>query len=261
MTPLEGLFVVCLLGSLGGGVTILLRFPAVQFSGYLLLGMAGGFLVLLLLHRWSLNSRRGRSVWTGCCVILAAAGLLFLNVEGLFLYRGMHDQSDLPADVAIVLGAGVDGETPSKVLQSRIDRAASYLQEHPEMQAVLSGGIGPGETISEAEAMRRGLVAQGIDEERLWLEEQSTSTAENFRFSKNVLKSHGVNVKTVTVAVITNDFHLFRSHLLAEEVGLSVVDVPAPTPPAIAVHQYIREFFALGKSLLLDIEHGGRRNG
>ena len=79
-------------------------------------------------------------------------------------------------DYLIVLGAHVDGERLTKALYERVRKALEYLETHPETKAVLSGGKGKGEAISEAEAMRRYLIRKGISPERLLLEEKSVNT-------------------------------------------------------------------------------------
>ena len=106
-----------------------------------------------------------------------------------------------------MLGAGVNGETPSLTLRTRIDAAAAYLEEHPDVPVVLSGGQGPGEAITEAECMRRALVRRGADESRLYPEERSTSTQENLRYSRAILEELGVDPAR-RVAIVTSDFHL-----------------------------------------------------
>ena len=101
--------------------------------------------------------------------------------------------------------------------------------------------------------MRRGLTARGIEESRLLLEERSTSTAENFTFSKEVLRQAGIDPETAVVAVVTNDFHCFRAHLIAQRQGLTVLDIPAEVPWLLLnANYYVREFFALGKTLIFD---------
>ena len=87
-------------------------------------------------------------------------------------------------DYIIVLGAHVDGTRMTLALLERARRALLYLEENPATRAVLSGGKGDGENISEAEAMYRYLTSYGIDGNRLILEEESTSTKENLEFSR-----------------------------------------------------------------------------
>ena len=55
------------------------------------------------------------------------------------------------------------------------------------------------------------------------------------------------------VAVVTNDFHCFRAHLIAQRQGLTVLDIPAEVPWLLLnANYYVREFFALGKTLIFD---------
>ena len=225
----------------------------IRFSGYLALVLAGLCVLAIFLGRWAEKSKIGNWCKRIFLVSVSAGLLLFFLVEGLLLSHGERDNSALPADAVIVLGAGVNGETPSLMLQSRIDAAARYLTLHPGVPAVLSGGQGAGERISEAECMRRGLTARGIEESRLLLEERSTSTAENFAFSKEILRQAGIDPETAVVAVVTNDFHCFRAHLIAGREGLTALDIPAEAPwMLLNANYYVREFFALGKTLMFD---------
>ena len=226
-------------------------FPGVRFSGILALCLSGVCLLGAALGRWAAESRRGKLCRRAFLALLCAGAVAFGCVEGLLLSHGEADNDALTAEAAIVLGAGVNGETPSLILQSRIERAADYLTKHPDAVAILSGGQGDGERISEAECMRRELVKRGIPEERLVLEDRSTSTAENFAYSKALLESMGLS--ETTVAVITSDFHCFRAHLIAQRAGLSVLDIPAESPYALLnANYYVREAFALCKTLIFD---------
>ena len=100
----------------------------------------------------------------------------------------------------IVLGAHVQGTRLTLALLERTRRALQYLEENPETKAVLSGGQGEGEDISEAQAMCNYLVEHGIDRERLILEGRSTSTTENLKFSLEII---GLDH---SVGVVTNNF-------------------------------------------------------
>ena len=100
----------------------------------------------------------------------------------------------------IVLGAHVEGTRLTKALLERTRRALQYMEENPETKAVLSGGKGDGESITEAQAMCNYLVEHGIDRERLILEEKSTNTTENLKFSLGMI---GLNH---SVGIVTNNF-------------------------------------------------------
>ena len=225
-------------------------FPGVRFSSMLFLGTAALCGGLFLLELWAERSKSGclfrRLVWAGLAVFLT----VFLAVEGILLAAG---EQTPPGDstVVIVLGAGVNGRTPSLTLQTRIEAAAAYLAEHPDTVAVLSGGQGPGEDITEAQAMRTALVGLGIPEERLLLEEKSTSTVENIAFSLEILAESGVDTAG-GIGIVTNDFHLFRALRIAEENDVNAVGIPAELPWWwLSANYYVREFFALGKMWLM----------
>ena len=113
----------------------------------------------------------------------------------------------------IVLGAHVQGTRLTLALLERIRRALQYLEENPETKAVLSGGQGEGEDISEAQAMCNYLVEHGIDRERLILEDRSTSTTENLKFSLEII---GLDH---SVGVVTNNFHVFRGTAIGKKCG------------------------------------------
>ena len=151
----------------------------------------------------------------------------------------------------MVLGAKVNGTSPSLSLNDRIGAAYAYLKAHPDTVAVLSGGQGEGENITEAQCMFDHLTAMGIDESRLWMEDQATSTIENFRYSVALIEEKtGAIPETVTV--LSNEFHLFRAGMMAEDCGLEADFIAAPTSkPLIRISYTIREIFALWKYLLV----------
>ena len=181
--------------------------------------------------------------------VLALALAVFLVVEGLML-KDMLTKPQADMDVLIVLGAQVKGEQPSRALLRRLEAAERYLKENPDTVAVLSGGKGDGEDITEAECMYRYFTGQGIDASRLILEDSSTSTAENLTFSAGKIAEYfgedgGMSRKT---GLLSNNFHVYRARLLAEKMGYTDVhSVPAASDWRLQIHYLVREFFALCK--------------
>ena len=227
---------------------VLLRFvPGLRFSALLCLCAAAVLFVLFMLE---CAARRGScaAVWGRrvLLALLAAGFVLFAALETMVIRGSLAEKTDEPVSSVIVLGAGVNGETPSLTLRTRIDAAAAYLEEHPDVPVILSGGQGPGEAITEAECMRRALVSRGVDEARLQLEERSASTEENLRFSREMLEGLGVDL-TQRVAIVTSDYHLCRARLMW---GGASTAVPAHMPSALyfrclSVNYFIREAFGL----------------
>lgn len=179
----------------------------------------------------------------GMVVLLVYFGILHMKIM-----ESSHQPIPEDAGYLIVLGARVKGNVPSLSLQYRIDRAADYLKLNGSTVAIVSGGRGPGEDISEAEAMKQGLINQGIEEGRIIMEDESTSTSENIAFSKEFIPD-----PSSIGLIVSNDFHLYRAVKMAEREGLKVTGVPAKTPRIVLVKSYIREYLAITKYYLTQL--------
>ncbi|MBQ8087559.1 MAG: YdcF family protein [Clostridia bacterium] len=155
-----------------------------------------------------------RVAWR-CLLGLGVASVLAL--EGM-VFSGMNARLPADMDAIIVLGARVNADGPSLALQHRIDSAAQYLLDHPDTVCIASGGQGSDEPMAEAEAIRQGLLAQGIPSERILMEEQSKTTAQNLRYSKALLPA-----EQAKVGIVTNNFHVFRALALARKQGYEQV--------------------------------------
>ena len=146
-------------------------------------------------------------------------------------------------DYLIVLGAHVNGDQLSRALHYRVEEARKYLDRNLHTMAVLSGGRGEGEWISEAQAMEDYLIHRGIVRERLILEERSTSTAENLRYSLELLPD-----RQVKIGVVTNNFHVFRGVAIGKKLGCTQIwGISAPYPSWKLIWYSFRELLALLK--------------
>lgn len=162
---------------------------------------------------------------TGCAILLGGNGR-----DGEFSHL-------------IVLGTRVDGAEPSPMLQDRIDTTATYLQEHPDVTAVLTGYQAPGTEISEAQCMYNALTARGIAPEQLRIEDKATSTNENFRYSLKLLDEELGSVPE-TVGVHSSEFHLLRAGMLAKHYGIEAITIPAKTTDTSEfITYFVREIF------------------
>ena len=240
--------------ALAGIVLIAVRAWGMRFSGFLLVGLAALLVLARLLDRWAERSEKG--LWCRRAFQSAVALVLvpLLVIEAYVIHFGRSDRSALPADAVIVLGAGVNGTEPSLSLRTRLDAALDYLEDNPDVPVVLTGGKGYGEEISEAQCMYDWLTARGVDPERLILEERAGNTAENFAFSRELLEERGIDPDGNLVAVVTNDFHIARSRLIAAKQGYGhAFGVPAKLPWVhLEINYYLREAFAVVKTVLFD---------
>jgi uncharacterized SAM-binding protein YcdF (DUF218 family) len=221
------------------------RFPGYSFSALVMWGisaLAGGYQLLGILASFRPKIAGVlRRVLTACLCL----GLLAAAVTGCFVYRGCLGDADKDCDYVIVLGAGVNGTVPSLSLRERINGAYAYLTAHPDAICVVSGGQGANELISEAECMCRELKAMGIDESRIWLEDKSTSTRENLRFSLALIESR-IGTRPQTVGLVSSEYHLFRAGLFAADEGVQAVGIPAKTSwLSLRINYFLREIVAV----------------
>ena len=156
---------------------------------------------------------------------------------------------------AVVLGAGVNGETPSHILEYRINAAAEYLEKYPETVCIVSGGQGPGEDITEAECMYRELTARGISGDRIIKEDKSHNTEENLRNSMEIIEElSGGGDKSFTI--VTSDFHICRARTIAYRLGSDASGISAATKlPVLAASNYFREAFGVWKLMFFGLDN------
>ena len=145
---------------------------------------------------------------------LLAVVLVFAS--SLYFY-GRTDNVTYDEDAIIVLGAGLRGSRPSSTLKGRLNAAYEYHNNNPDALIVVSGGKGHDEDITEAEAMEAYLVNLGVPAKKIVKEEKSTSTFENFVFSKEILD--GLPEENYKIAYISNEYHVFRAGHIAKKAG------------------------------------------
>lgn len=223
-------------------------FPCIwAFGGCFLCGLA--FLLhfrenIPLLAGWSMP------IWMKGILGILVGGilLLFLVVEGLIL-SGMTHRPSENLDYIIVLGAQVNGNRLSNSLLLRLERAKTYLEENPDTIAVLSGGKGKGENLSEAQAMYRYLQEQGITQNRLILEDRSVNTNENLKFSLKILdERENGKAREKNLGIVTNGFHVYRGVSIGKKQGcIHIEGVPARSNLFLQVNYLVREFFGILK--------------
>ena len=160
---------------------------------------------------------------------------------------GQYDNADYNEDAVIVLGAGINGDKVTYPLKVRLDKAMEYHKLNPDAVIVVTGGQGFQETVTEAYAMEKYLVQNGVEPSKIIKEEKATSTNENMRFSKKLLKEDS------KVVVITNNFHIYRAVSIAKLEGLdNVTHIHAGLQWYNIVPCYIRECLAVLKMWVFD---------
>lgn len=239
------------------GISVMLVWSG---SAFFVVWLAGG----AVLAGAGLLMRFG--VWQGLPAVLrigsgAVAVVGAIAVVGTAAFIMTRSWAAPPAglDYVIVLGAQVRGDrTPSTVLRYRLDTAVDYLAANPGTRCIVSGGQGPNEPCPEAEAMADYLQEHGIATERIQLEDRSTNTVENIRFSRDLVEAGegagagAAGTSNASVGIVTNDFHVFRAAAIARKQGLAgAVGIAAPSDPWFLPNNLLREVAGVWKDALL----------
>lgn len=141
-----------------------------------------------------------------------------------------------------VLGCRVKGTVPTRALMSRCKAAYDYLIKNKNSVAVLSGGKGADEDISEAECMYRILTEKGIEKNRLYIENASTSTEENLKFSSVVIDNNNLSKEIV---ICTSEYHIYRALMIAKKAGINTTGLPAHSMRIFRIPAFTREVFGV----------------
>lgn len=172
-----------------------------------------------------------------CLVILLGGVITCLMISSATATPGENA-------TVIVLGSKIHGDQPSRMMRDRLEAAAGYLREHPSANCVVTGGLGPGETYTEAYVMEKYLVeVAGIAPERIAREDYATDTHENLHLSMDIIRQQGWNTDVV---IATQVFHQYRAGRLAEMAGAtSVGGAACLTPFHLTLNYWVRECAAI----------------
>lgn len=182
--------------------------------------------------------------------VLIVGVICFMAIEAVLIHAGTAYEKG-QSDYLLILGAGIRGERMSLSLYQRMVKSLEYIEEHPNTKIIVSGGQGPDELIAEAEAMKRFLVSNGVNEDQIIKEDKSTSTFENFKFTREKLNEVDGR-ENIKLTVITNNFHMYRSKMLAERQGFEAYGMPARLHWLLTPNYYVRESLAIIKSYIFD---------
>ena len=176
---------------------------------------------------------------------LTCLGIVYFCIVEVPIVKNARTDPDPERPYLIVLGAAVYGERPSLTLVRRLEGALDYLDRYPDSIAIVSGGMGKGEDITEARAMHDWLVQHGLPEERVLMEPNATSTEENLRYSFEIIRNRG-DEPDGNVAIVSSAYHLFRAKSMARLQGVQAAGVAAPWGyKMVMLNYFIREAFGV----------------
>ena len=183
--------------------------------------------------------------------VLLCIGLLVVGItECLIIHASFGDREET-CDYMLVLGAKVRNDGPSVSLMDRIKATAAYMEAHPEVIAIVSGGQGTDEPMTEAQCMFEQLVKLGVDPGRIWLEDKAASTWENLHFAMNLIEEK-TGTRPEKIGLLSSEYHLFRAKMFARACGVEAVGIPAHTSRiSQMVNHFMREVAGVWHYIIL----------
>lgn len=228
--------ILCTMSNLNSGVILVLVFGIVLFSI--------GFFYK------KINNFKEKKIIKVCKSLFLVLMCAEIGLLSCLVFYGVSDNVTYREDAVIVLGAGVKGDKVSMPLKMRLDKAIEYHKKNPHALIIVTGGKGFQETVTEAFAMEKYLLQNGVDSNKIVKEEKATSTMENMKFSKEILDKRFR--KDYSVVVITNNFHILRGVAMAKKNGfLKVTHMHAGLQWYNLMPCYLRESLAVLKMYIL----------
>lgn len=187
------------------------------------------------------HSRAGKAV-TAIVASFYVLGFCFAGYLSFNMVSACLNRPEKP-NMVVVLGCQLWGEDPSPMLKKRLDKAYELLARYPDIPVVVTGGQGDDEIISEGEGMKRYLVKRGISEDRIIVEDKSTSTYENIRNAFDITDKMGLS-RDITIA--TSEYHVYRASLMAKAQGAGeVTSAPSFTDINLLPAYWVREWLGI----------------
>lgn len=224
------------------GLAVYLGLSGCRFLGLMIWAADGVIACYYLLSK--IKKTTGKiMIWI--LTILLGLGIAAATITGIAISKAEKGTPDPQCEYLIVLGAGVNGTTPSLSLRERINAAYDYLDTHKDTICIVSGGQGSGENITEAQCMFNELTKMGIPESRIWLEEKADSTWKNIVYSLDLIEEK-TGARPKEAGVVSSEYHLYRAGLYAKEANIQAVLIPAKTSWGhLHLNYFLREIFGV----------------
>ena len=178
-------------------------------------------------------------------VVLVCIGFVYFCIVEVPIIKNARTDENAERPYLVVLGAAVHGDDASLSLVHRLRGVLDYMEQYPDCVAIVSGGQGKGENMTEAKCMYDWLTAHGIEGSRIIMEDRATSTAENLAFSFDIIRSLGVEPDGNT-AILSSPYHLFRAKSMARSMGVEAAGVAGHWDyPILTINYFIREAFGV----------------
>lgn len=148
---------------------------------------------------------------------------IVINIYQIVSYSRMDETRS--ADVAIVLGAGTDGNKVSEVFKERLKQGIKLYANRQVKAIIVTGGYGAGNDKSDAKIAEEYLIDNGIPHDDILKEENSTITQENIENAKEIMDRKNYE----TALIVSDPLHMRRSMLIAKDTGVKAYSSPTKT--------------------------------
>lgn len=196
------------------------------------------YIIRFIIKCWHGTAGKITLIILAAIILVSIGWCIYNSARMVMAYKNYPDKET----TVVVLGCKVNGDHPSKMLRHRLEAAYDYLSENEDIKCIVSGGQGPDERISEAECMFNYLTDLGISSDRIIIEDKSTSTYENIKFSYEIIEQMNLP-KDITI--VTDGFHEYRASIIAEKQGINAYSVYAKTTKIDLPYYWLREWMGL----------------
>jgi uncharacterized SAM-binding protein YcdF (DUF218 family) len=167
-----------------------------------------------------------RPVWQAAGLLLLAAALAYTVSLVMVLVVSQQDERR-PAEAIVVLGAAQYNGRPSPVLRARLDHALGLYREELAPLVLVTGGVGRGDTLSEATVARRYLIYHGVPAGAVVAQSEGRTTRASMTAVNAWLRGRGLR----RVILVSDPFHMFRLRIEARRTALEAYTSPTETSP------------------------------
>lgn len=181
--------------------------------------------------------------------IIIFLGIIIFAIVQITIIITPFRENPKKSDAIIVLGAKLYGDKPGPMLQYRLEKALELFNKGYGNTIIVSGAQGHDELVTEAFAMKKYLVNNGVPEDIVFEEDNSYSTYQNLYYSSKIMKEN----KLENAVIVTNTFHIHRSLMIANRLDIVASGAPTKNYPnlPLTIKYYIREVLAYIKDFIL----------
>ena len=209
------------------------------------------FLMLFFLAGKARWAKVPKPIRIAAYTVIGIGLVVFLTAQVLMLSH-FSDKGDENADYVIVLGAQMKTSGPSTAFKYRLDAAYEYLINNPDSICIVSGMQGYNEQIAEGTGGVNYLISRGISAERLIAEDNAEDTDDNIAFCYDIIKDResGRDMKDISVAIVTNNYHLFRGLGLARKaIPCKISGIAGKNDKLYILNAMVRETMGILKDI------------